>query len=543
MAALKRALVDKVPMLSVLAPVSAAAVPPCMHSAPCTLPCSTRIGFNHCSRPSTTPSLPTRGAQEHKSAVAEALEMVELRDGEVVCRAGEMGDRFFAIGEGTCASLDASGAASQLGEGAFFGERCLIADEPHPATVTAEGYVVCFALSRAAFNDLLGPIEDVWRYESLRKVAILSNLSESQLFALAARMRSVAFAPGEGVFRQGDPGDTFYVVEAGTFVVTSAVGVELARCGAGQCFGELALLRREPRAATVAAADAARALACTREDFDKHLGSLAEIRNMWRFEALRKVPLLAGLSQAQRLALCNAFAPRQFAAGATVVAKGDPGDAFFIVEKGTCVAYGDKDVELGRMGPAAYFGERALLRNEPRAATVRAGTDATLLALGRADFEALLGPLQQALQEQAAAYDATMETVKITGAVHLGDLKHVAMLGQGAFGRVTLVKYQGRCYALKALAKSHVASSGLVEHVKREKALMAEFASPFLVNLVASFKDAASLYMVLELVQGGEFFAYLQGREGALSEEEAQFYTACVVLGLEYMHDREVAWR
>lgn len=37
-------------------------------------------------------------------------------------------------------------------------------------TAAADGYVVCYALGRKAFNELLGPIEDVWRYETLRKV-------------------------------------------------------------------------------------------------------------------------------------------------------------------------------------------------------------------------------------------------------------------------------------------------------------------------------------------------------------------------------------
>jgi len=124
------------------------------------------------------------------------------------------------------------------------------------------------------------------------------------------------------------------------------------------------------------------------------------------------------------------------------------------------------------------------------------------------------------------------------------DLEHVAVLGAGAFGRVTLVRYKGRCYALKALDKQHVVQSGLAAHIMREKTLQAEFASPFLVSLAASFKDASTLYMILELVQGGEFFAHLQSKEaGILNETEARFYTGCVVLGLEYMHDRGVAWR
>ena len=236
--------------------------------------------------------------------------------------------------------------------------------------------MVCYTLGRAAFNELLGPIEDVWRYETLRKVSaslyaalpasscskifqapsmypskplpprvpsptqvpILSNLTEPQLLQLARCMSHRDFAGGQVVFRQGDPGDTFYVVEEGTFrcvwgvcavlcwweslvyrsgrcgtgagptfastalhalpapcSITNASGTELARCGKGQCFGELALLKNETRAAKVAAVGAgARVLACTRADFDQHLGTLAEIRNMWRFEALRKVGCASG---------------------------------------------------------------------------------------------------------------------------------------------------------------------------------------------------------------------------------------------------------
>lgn len=38
----------------------------------------------------------------------------------------------------------------------------------------AEGYVVCYTLNRKAFNEVLGPIQDIWRYEALRKVLLQS---------------------------------------------------------------------------------------------------------------------------------------------------------------------------------------------------------------------------------------------------------------------------------------------------------------------------------------------------------------------------------
>ncbi|KAI7838861.1 hypothetical protein COHA_007362 [Chlorella ohadii] len=446
-------------------------------------------------------------APEHKAVVAEGLEMVEFQAGQAIFEQGEAGDKFYIIREGTVILTKDGAELARLSDEAYFGERALINAEPRAAAATADGYVVCYALGRKAFNELLGPIEDVWRYETLRKVPILSNLSEQQLFQLAGCMSNREFAAGQDVFRKGEEGDTFYIVEEGFF-----------------------------RAATVRATTPAKVLCCTRADFDRHLGSLGEIRNMWRFEALRKVPLLAPLTSQQRLALCTAFTAVSIRAGEGVIKKGEDGDTFYIIEEGACVVVADDGKELARLGPTAYFGERALLKNEPRAATVQAATDVRLLALGRDDFTRLLGPLQSLLESQAVAYDTP--TTKISKALKLEDLKHVACLGAGAFGKVTLVQYDGKYYALKALSKAHVVQTGLQEHIKREKAVMSEFDSPFLVNL-----DSHSLYMVMELVQGGEFFTYLQMRESPLSEDEARFYAGCVVLGLEYMHDRGIAWR
>ena len=83
----------------------------------------------------------------------------------------------------------------------------------------------------------------------------------------------------------------------------------------------------------------------------------------------------------------------------------------------------------------------------------------------------------------------------------------------------------------------------LQEHVKREKQIMAECDCPFMVNLVTSFKDTGHLYMLMECVMGGELFTYLQSRPGPLKEDHARFYTASVVLGLEYMQERNLLWR
>ena len=66
--------------------------------------------------------------------------------------------------------------------------------------------MLCYTLQRKAFDSLLGPIQDVWRFEALRKVPILFSLSDSQLFSLAKCMTYHAIPAGQMVFCKGEPG-------------------------------------------------------------------------------------------------------------------------------------------------------------------------------------------------------------------------------------------------------------------------------------------------------------------------------------------------
>ena len=62
------------------------------------------------------------------------------------------------------------------------------------------------------------------------------------------------------VLRKGDPGDVFYIIEEGTFSIFDDKKTELARVGKGSCFGELALLKQDVRAANVVAITDAKVL-------------------------------------------------------------------------------------------------------------------------------------------------------------------------------------------------------------------------------------------------------------------------------------------
>jgi CRP-like cAMP-binding protein len=96
--------------------------------------------------------------------------------------------------------------------------------------------------------------------------------------------------------------------------------------------------------------------------------------------------------------LAAALEEVEYPSGSTVIATGQPGDRFFVVEDGVV------EIEGTTFGPGESFGEIALLRDVPRTATVTASTDVILQTLGREEFLAAVTGHEDA----SAAADAVV---------------------------------------------------------------------------------------------------------------------------------------
>jgi putative ABC transport system ATP-binding protein len=116
----------------------------------------------------------------------------------------------------------------------------------------------------------------------LSKCSVFQGASPNLLSEIAGKMKREKHPPGTPIIRQGDAGDKFYIVRNGHVEVSKVTGGRtdtIVRLGQGAFFGELALLRDEPRAATVTATENVEVLTLSKEIFlevRKNLGTFEE---------------------------------------------------------------------------------------------------------------------------------------------------------------------------------------------------------------------------------------------------------------------------
>uniref|UniRef100_A0A672LM61 protein kinase C n=1 Tax=Sinocyclocheilus grahami TaxID=75366 RepID=A0A672LM61_SINGR len=128
----------------------------------------------------------------------------------------------------------------------------------------------------------------------------------------------------------------------------------------------------------------------------------------------------------------------------------------------------------------------------------------------------------------------------------LTDFKCVAVLGRGHFGKVLLTEYKttGEMFAIKALKKGDIVARDEVDSLMCEKRIFETVNSvrhPFLVNLFACFQTKEHVCFVMEYAAGGDLMMHIHA--DVFSELRSVFYAACVVLGLQFLHDHKIVYR
>jgi CRP-like cAMP-binding protein/small-conductance mechanosensitive channel len=124
-------------------------------------------------------------------------------------------------------------------------------------------------------------IEAKERIDLLRRIEVVQCLNEEETRQLASHMRKVSFASGEVILRQGDPGDSAYIVKSGRVRILlsndSGLSEQVACLAPGDFFGEMSLLTGERRTATAIALDQSDCYRLDKPELDAVFASRPEL--------------------------------------------------------------------------------------------------------------------------------------------------------------------------------------------------------------------------------------------------------------------------
>uniref|UniRef100_A0A7S4QWI1 cGMP-dependent protein kinase n=1 Tax=Alexandrium monilatum TaxID=311494 RepID=A0A7S4QWI1_9DINO len=583
----------------------------------------------------------TRLPPDQHPILASACASRSFEAGRVIIRQGDDGHEFFVIRSGEAEVLvsDPGGRSPEqvatLKACDFFGEQALLRNQPRTATVRAKTAISTLRITREKFQELR--LHDRLQFHGRKAVAAGTGKHNTKIRPSPAKSRKakqfigealqannnlqaivqltepgiqeladaawMEFVPeGREVIMEGDQeAEYFYIVQQGTFKVLQEAAPgqsaemavsrskssgsnsrQVATIGVGGSFGELALLYAAPRSATVQAAEDSQVWVIDRNDFKCAISKGADRKIEEYVRYLHRCSLLGPLSQSAMIAVAKAMVEVRFQKDEVIMTQGDPGDTFYVMYEGevAVIVNGEEQARLlasPSQKTSQPFGERALLKNEPRGATIRvvSGT-AMALALDRESFNLLLGPLEDIFERKSrssccclppwsrprccrsgrdvpvASRDSIAKRLGVASprthgkrGVRRKDLRRVGLLGCGGFGTVELYEHRdtGASYAMKSLSKGYIVKQGMQESVLTEKFILQMTNSSFLIALHETYNSDQHLCFLLEPALGGELHATYNRRALHGSEKHAKYYIAGVVLAFEHLHERRIIYR
>lgn len=260
------------------------------------------------------------------------------------------------------------------------------------------------------------------RIQLLNQCGFFDRLGREGKAEITDELDLVVLSAGQALFRQGEPGDSMYIVDRGLLEVR-VVGADGAyhvidRLDSGESVGEMALITGRPRSADVVAIVDSQLVRLPKTSFDRMAERHPALFNGFAWAMMPRVQrgqlggILAGLfgelDPAALRDLQSRLSWLRLSSGERLFSQGEAGAVMYIVVNGRLQFVAEPAPEdapyepprvLGEVGAGDTIGEFSLLTDEPRSATVYAVRDSDLVMLTRPVFEALIKDHPQAMVE------------------------------------------------------------------------------------------------------------------------------------------------
>lgn len=492
---------------------------------------------------------------DERHQLMDAMENEMAPAGTEIIKQGDSGDFFYIVQKGDVDFIADGASVGACGAGDSFGELALLYKAPRAATCLARTDCSLWKVDQYTFRHLLARQAHA-QEQSLRgvlkKIELFSHLRTARLYQFADALTPVRFEEGERIVTKGDEGLVFYVIQEG-IVKLHDIGLGESQfidqiLGAGDWFGERALLTGDTRAANVTAVSDCTLLAISRENFESSFGCLQENMDRGiRQHTLRSLPIFANskFDDHEISELTDLMTEQCFKTEEYLCKIGEPyKQHLWIIRSGRVLVVDGKTGKLFNLAAGDYFGDKSIKAEPGHISSHDAlfEENSTCWVLTRDDIESVIGNMKRL--GESIPFQRSM----VNRSLEFNDLEKHRMLGMGAFGKVWLTSHmQGDKkvpFALKQLEKRELLKSKQIQGVTREKEIMYSIEHPFLIQLVSSFQDENLLYLLLELIPGGELFNVVHTDEkDGIPNDQACFYSACVSEALGHLHQRNICYR
>lgn len=475
---------------------------------------------------------------QQKETFLSLVVVQKFKPRQRIVREGEKGKLMYLVKEGLV-SVSVKGVQQRtLGPGEYFGEQSEIYKTYRTASVDAIDQVVLLCFNFKDLVDLLGTkLEYVIFRNSLRicieKTKYLKKLSRDQKESIVKNAEIESFEDGQILAEKGEKISNKIV-----FVLKGEVCSGKHKFGKFSIIGELELYLNKNKSfscplqvsekAFVAQISSGDVLRILNGDLKSSIkkGKLITI--------LKSVPIFRTLPYESLEKLIFKLAVKKFPNKHIICSQGDPGLELYIVKSGKVkVKIDTKTIRL--ISKYDFFGERSLLFEEPRSATI-ISKSCECWVLQKEDFLELINEKTQ---------EYLLNKIEMQNdEVEFNDLGIVKLLGKGTFGVVFLAQNtnSGQFYALKTVPRSKIESFHIRKNLLQEKNIMSMLDHPFIDKLIKTFKDSHRVYFLMELVQGLDLFDLLR-KFPLWDEDKTRFYISCIILILEQLHEYKIIHR
>ena len=223
----------------------------------------------------------------------------------------------------------------------------------------------------------------------LSKHFLFNSLPSSHIHQVLQEFQFITLGKSTTLFEQGKSGHYFYIINSGKVEVL--INNERKKVlNQGETFGDLALLHKSLRTASVRTLADSSFWRLARETFIQGVKSISQAKLQENKQFIESIELFQVLTRAQREALLNVLVPQDFEDGQRILNEGDPGNMMFVIKTGAVACF-QMNKEIRRLVSGEYFGEQALLYNFYRTATAVAVGRTELLSIGRDDLLTAFG--------------------------------------------------------------------------------------------------------------------------------------------------------